>query len=74
MNKPKMVLFDYGHTLLTDREFSFLRGHEGLLCHATKNPRGLTAEEINSDFAVYGFQAAGSTKDKYAQVIKLKLI
>ena len=30
MNKPKMIIFDYGHTLLCEPGFDFLRGEQSL--------------------------------------------
>jgi putative hydrolase of the HAD superfamily len=47
MNKPQMIIFDYGHTLLYEPEFDFLRGEKEIYKHIIKNPRQLTAEEIN---------------------------
>jgi len=50
MNKPKMIMFDYGHTLLHEPEYNFLRGQEALYKHVSKNKNNLTAKQIN-DFA-----------------------
>jgi putative hydrolase of the HAD superfamily len=50
MKKPKMILFDYGHTLLYEPGFDFLRGEEALLEYVTSNKRGLTPREV-SDFS-----------------------
>ncbi len=47
MNKPQMIIFDYGHTLLHEPESDFLRGEKEIYKHIIKNPRNLTAEEIN---------------------------
>lgn len=45
MQKPEMILFDYGHTLLYEPEFDFLRGEEAAFRHVAENPRGVTAAE-----------------------------
>lgn len=47
MNKPRMIIFDYGHTLLYEPEFDFLRGEKEVYKHIVKNPRQLTIDEIN---------------------------
>ena len=40
--KPKMILFEYGHTLLCEPEFDFLRGEEALFEYIKHNKNGLT--------------------------------
>ncbi len=46
MDKPSMILFDYGQTLLCEPSWNPLRGEEELYKYLTKNPDNLTAEEI----------------------------
>jgi len=41
-----MILFDYGHTLLAEPDWDFMRGAEALLRYAVKNPLGRTAKEV----------------------------
>jgi len=43
-----MIIFDYGHTLMTEPEWDVLRGTRALLRHAVRNPRGLEAEEVSA--------------------------
>ncbi|GHV06070.1 haloacid dehalogenase [Clostridia bacterium] len=50
MTTPKMILFDYGHTLLYEPEQSILRGTEAIMQYALKNPRNLSPKHVN-DFA-----------------------
>jgi len=33
MNKPKMIIFDYGHTLLYEPDFDFVRGEKEVYKH-----------------------------------------
>lgn len=47
MNKPRMIIFDYGHTLLYEPEFDFLRGDREICNYIVKNPKNLTIDEIN---------------------------
>ena len=46
MQKPKMILFDYGQTLADEGEFQGVRGTEAVLRYAVKNPGRRTAEEV----------------------------
>lgn len=46
MTVPKMILFDNGSTLTWEPEPDPLRGTRAIMPHITKNPLGLSAEEI----------------------------
>lgn len=46
INKPKMILFDYGETLIHEESFSAVRGNAAVLRHAAENPHGYTAEDV----------------------------
>lgn len=48
MNKPKMILFDYGQTLINESIFNGLVGQRALLNRAVKNGSGATAEDIHN--------------------------
>lgn len=55
MNYPKMIIFDYGHTLLCEPGWDSMRGNEALLGHAIKNKYGVTADELQKGAEmVYG--------------------
>lgn len=43
---PKMILFDYGHTLLYEPGWDAVRGNQELLKYAVKNPDGHTLEDV----------------------------
>ncbi|MDR1542181.1 MAG: HAD family hydrolase [Clostridiales bacterium] len=47
LKKPKMITFDYGHTLIYEKGFSTLRGNEELMKYASKNPKGVSAKEAS---------------------------
>ena len=36
---PKMIIFDYGHTLLYEPSWDSVRGNAELLKYVTKNPK-----------------------------------
>ena len=46
MKYPKMIIFDYGHTLCCEPGWNSMRGNTELLRHATKNKYEITAEEL----------------------------
>lgn len=46
MKIPKMVLFDYGQTLIAEQKFDGVSGTEAVLQYATKNKYHLSAEQI----------------------------
>lgn len=48
MRKPKMILFDYGQTLVNEREFDGIAGSRAILRYATKNKYNHTAEDIQA--------------------------
>lgn len=43
---PKMILFDYGHTLLYEPDFDSKRGNAAVMKHIIKNPHGYGLDEI----------------------------
>nr|MBR4281997.1 HAD-IA family hydrolase [Clostridia bacterium] len=45
MGKPKMILFDYAHTLAWEPDADFLRGERAVFAHVKDNPRRVTPEE-----------------------------
>lgn len=46
MKLPKMILFDYGQTLLDEDRFDGVRGTEAVLKYATGNKYNLTAQQV----------------------------
>ncbi len=46
MKLPKMILFDYGQTLVNERKFDGIKGTDAILKYATKNKYNRTAKEI----------------------------
>lgn len=48
MTLPKMILFDYGQTLVNEQKFDGIRGTAAVLAHATKNKYNRTAAEVQA--------------------------
>lgn len=48
MRKPKMILFDYGQTLIKEERFDGVAGQRAVLQYATKNKYNHTAEEVQA--------------------------
>ncbi|MCM1183949.1 MAG: hypothetical protein NC337_11305 [Roseburia sp.] len=46
MKTPKMVLFDYGQTLIAEQKFDGVKGTEAALRYAIKNKYHLSADQI----------------------------
>jgi len=46
MNKPKMIIFDYGHTLCYGDEFDNIRGQEAVMKHVVSNKNNLSAMDV----------------------------
>lgn len=47
MQKPEMVIFDYGHTLLYQPGHSTSNGNRAIYPYIDRNPRGISFEEFN---------------------------
>ena len=50
MNCPKMVLFDYGHTLVHEKSYDALAGYEAVLRHAVCNPDHVDARTLAREY------------------------
>lgn len=48
MNKPKMILFDYGQTLMHEEKFDGIAGTKAVLENCVENPLRVTADEIQA--------------------------
>ena len=48
MRKPKMILFDYAHTLAWEPDTDFLRGEEVVFRYIRENPKSVTAQEASA--------------------------
>lgn len=48
VKKPKMILFDYGQTLISERKFDGVAGTKAVLRYAVKNKYNRTAEEVQA--------------------------
>ncbi len=48
MKLPKMVLFDYGQTLIAEQKFDGIKGTEAVLQYAAKNKYQLSAEQVQA--------------------------
>jgi putative hydrolase of the HAD superfamily len=48
MNKPKMIIFDYGQTLVNANTFDALKGTRAVLDMAAYNPNNVSAEEVQA--------------------------
>ncbi len=51
MEKPKMILFDYGHTLVYEPGFDHPAGFRAVLTRCLRNPRHLSAQTLAETYA-----------------------
>lgn len=61
MKKPKMIIFDYGQTLVNETSFDVLEGTKAVLSEASNNPNNIPVEvvqnlatDLNKDIGRYG--------------------
>lgn len=47
MNKPEMIIFDYGHTLLYQPDFNTSNGNRAIYPYIKRNPRKISFEEYD---------------------------
>ncbi|OGO91759.1 MAG: hypothetical protein A2Y17_13450 [Clostridiales bacterium GWF2_38_85] len=48
MNKPQMILFDYGQTLISEEQFDGIAGTQAVLNKCVTNPNNISAEDIQA--------------------------
>ena len=48
MNKPKMIVFDYGQTLVSEERFDGISGAKAVLEKCVNNPNNVSAEDIQT--------------------------
>lgn len=56
VKKPKMILFDYGQTLVNEKKFDGIAGCRAVLQYATKNKYNRTAEEVQAAADAINFE------------------
>lgn len=73
MNKPEMIIFDFGHTLLCQPDWDSERGNRELFRYITKNPDGVTVQDyqkaINEVFGQVEEVRASNNCDIAARVV-----
>ena len=49
MKKPKMIIFDYGQTLIAEEKFDGIKGTAAVMEHSIENRHGLTPEQVQNE-------------------------
>ena len=57
MGVPRMILFDYGQTLLCEQDFDSVAGTKAVLQYAIKNKYHYTAEAVSYTHLHWNFQS-----------------
>lgn len=74
MKYPKMILFDYGHTLLYEPGWNPVRGNEELLKYVTRNPNHCTFDEVRKAAElIFGKQIECVRKSGYEISVRLAI-
>lgn len=71
--KPKMILFDYGGTLLWERDYNFPRAYQAMFDLVVDNPMGVTSEEVY-EFSEDLFQKANVSREKGYEIHEFQFI
>ncbi len=71
--KPRMILFDYGGTILCEPEWDMLRGERALSEHVVANPHQYTPEQLSSWEKEY-FQSLQSVRDLGAEPTEIQML
>ena len=71
--KPKMILFDYGGTLLCEPDWDMLRGECALFKHVVANPHHFTPEQLCSWEKDY-FQSLQPVRDLGAEPTEIQML
>lgn len=71
--KPKMILFDYGGTLLCEPEWNMLRGERAIFEHVTRNPHGYSSETLCAWEKAY-YQSHQAVRDLGAEPTEMQLL
>ena len=73
ITRPRMILFDYGGTLLCEPEWDMLRGEKALFEHVVSNPHHYTPEELCSWEKEY-FQSLQPVRDLGAEPTEIQML
>ena len=65
MTCPKMILFDYGHTLLYEPGWDSVRGNEKLLSHAIKRYAEIVFGENIERVRKLGYDISGQVGNRF---------
>lgn len=68
LKKPKMILFDYGNTLICEDGWNTLNGQKAVFQHVISNPNGATAEDADN-FALRVYERdLSSSRDECIEI------
>lgn len=73
MRKPKMILFDYGGTLLCEPDWDMLRGERAVFEHVTANPHQYRPEDLSAWESAY-YQSLQRVRDLGAEPTEIQML
>ena len=71
--KPKMIIFDYGHTLIYERNFDFRKGYRKIFEYVVKNPDNITSDGIQ-EFSERIYNRAGVCRKQGFEIHEFPLL
>ena len=71
--RPRMILFDYGGTLLCEPGIDLLQGEKEVFRHVVSNPHGYTAGQLDT-WETERYQALQAVRDLDAELSELQLL
>lgn len=76
MKAPKMILFDYGNTIITEKIFGFEKGNQALLDLAVRNPRHIQIQELQekADEVISGISKRMGCENRFYQPFELSWV
>ena len=70
---PRMILFDYGGTLMCEPDWDMLRGERAVFQHVVANPHGWTPEEVSAWEGKY-FASLQGVRDLGAEPTEIQML
>jgi putative hydrolase of the HAD superfamily len=67
MNKPKMILFDYGGTLMYEPDFEPANGNKAIYPYISENPHNVSLEEF-SEYLLRFFEEIRELRGEYIEI------
>ena len=72
--KPKMILFDYGQTLIVEPQFDWTAANLALLSHVQELPQSISKEELGRELDDLFSHVIGNQHENYRELEHAKIL